>query len=891
VLDGRWRFREGGMSDCLFLPLPQRAGGIRELSGWEAVWTPLGEGEAERLTIGKGIGWKPIEVPRQLTAREGHQAVWYRTEFARPDHSGRVLLRLGGAFLATNAWLNGKLLGSHYGYFAPFGFDLTPYLQAENLLVICCESPVEPQPEKKHHVMGIFNDGELKPYPASAYSSLPEPFHWEVPIGLWRTVELEYVGSITIDWMRLKPHIEANDGRLEVEARLRNLDGRHMDGEVELVVSAPGRDSLRLRREVHLPGGSEQTVSMRLALPGAKRWEPWRFGSQPTYQAELIASVAGGQESARVSDAFAFRELKWDIGPRRWNFSVNGRPMFLRGACYAPAYRLDELTSERMKGDLRIAKEANLDALRVVANVLPDEFYRRADEEGMLLFQELPLTGIYAYHARGDNSRFFESAAREQQTEMVELLRNRPSVALWIAHDEPPWLQSNADLGDVHAVRQNHSIDQELKASFERLDPSRPALAASGEVDQHLLLGWGAGSWRDLAEVEPVMVTAFGAQSLPSVDSPVWKEIASHWPVADDEPSWRYAGFEPVNWAERGVGLPSAHQSLESYVASSQEYQAGVVRFAAEHLRTRKFEACWGAFAFHLADPFAAIGFGLLDGARRPKPALEALKLAFKATRVIVEPLAFEPDRPFGVLQRPDVPFSARLVLVNDDPEVSGRGVVRWSVTRERASKRRGARLIRDAIQRKSFAGAVDVEVPTAFEPAVSATSVTLPLAAEGDYRLEATLTIAGTVIDRTDLLFTVTSTLPPPRPRPELARYLAERLADLDSLRSEQDGLSFALENRTRPAVLVGLTGLRLDGVVLARPDLQIETHAGRAPLPKRLDMPLGRRLHVHVVTGEPLGAGVHSLEADITVPGVASGRLVVEGNVPAPKHVSEPT
>jgi beta-mannosidase len=869
------------VSDCLFLPLPQRAAGIRELSGWEAVWTPLGEGEAERLTIGKGTGWKPIEVPRQLSAREGHQAVWYRTEFARPDHSGRVLLRVGGAFLATNAWLNGKLLGSHYGYFSPFGFDLTSYLKAENLLVICCESPVEPQPDTKHHVMGIFNDGDLKPYPASAYSSLPEPYRWEVPIGLWRPVELEYVGAITIDWMRLNPHVEANDGRLEVQARLRNLDGRHMDGEVELVVSAPGRDPLRLRREVHLPGGNEQTVSMRLALPGAKRWEPWRLGDQPMYRAELVARAAGGAESARVDDTFGFRELKWDIGSRRWNFSVNGRPMFLRGACYAPSYRLDELTAERIEGDLRTAKAANIDALRVVANVLPDEFYRRADAAGMLLLQDLPLTGIYAYHARGDDSRFFEAAVREQQSEMVELLRNRPSVAMWIAHDDPPWLPSNADLGDVHAVRQNHSIDQELKASFERLDATRPALAASGDMDQHLLLGWSEGSWRELAEVEPVMVTAFGAQSLPSVDSPVWKEIASQWPVADDDPSWRYASFQPVNWAERGVGLPSAHQSLDSYVSSSQAYQAEVIRFAAEHLRTRKFESCWGAFAYHLVDPFPAIGFGLLDGARRPKPALAALTQAFKPTRVIIEPLGFEPNRPFGILQRPDVPFIARLVVVNDDPEISGRGTVRWSVMRERASKRRGVRIIRDAVARKSFAGVVEVEVPTAFEPAVSATSVTLPLSAEGDYRLEATLTIAGRVIDRADLRFTVTSTLPPPRPRPELARYLAERLADLDSLRSENDGLSFALMNRTRPAVLVGLTGLRLDGVVIPRPELQVETHAGRAPLPKRLDLPLGRRLQVHVVTGEPLGTGAHSLEADITVPGVASGRLVVEGNV----------
>src|SRR3989449_7020475 len=258
------------MSDCLFLPLRQRAGG-RELSGWEAVWTPLGEGEAERLTIGKGLGWKPIEVPRQLSAHEGHQAVWYRTEFARPDHSGRVLLRVGGAFLATNVCLNGKLLGSHYGYFAPFGFDLTPYLKAENLLVICCESPIETQPEKKRHIMGLFNDGDLKPYPASAYASLPEPYRPEVPLGLWQPVQLEYVGAISVDWLRLKPSFEAGGGRLEGGARPRHPDGRQMDGGGELVVPIPGREALKLRREVRLGGGVEQTLGLRVAVPRATR--------------------------------------------------------------------------------------------------------------------------------------------------------------------------------------------------------------------------------------------------------------------------------------------------------------------------------------------------------------------------------------------------------------------------------------------------------------------------------------------------------------------------------------------------------------------------------------------------------------------------------------------
>jgi beta-mannosidase len=869
------------MSDCLFLPMTQLAAGKRELSGWEAVWMPLGEGEAERLTIGRGTGWKPVEVPRLLMASEGRQSVWYRAEFPRPDHAGRVVLRIGGAFLATNVWLNGRLLGSHYGYFAPFGFDLTPYLKPENLLVICCESPVEPEPEKKRHIMGLFNDGDLKPYPASAYMSLPEPYRLEVPLGIWQPVELQYVGPIAIDWLRLKPGFEAGDGRLEVEARLRNLDGRQMDGEIELSITAPSREPLRLRREVRMAGGAEETVSMHLAVPHAQRWQPWRLGDQTMYRTEMTARVADGTESARVEDSFAFRELAWDIGPRRWSLSVNGRPLFLRGAGYAPAWRMDEMTDARYEADIAVAQEAGVDALRVIANVLPDSFYRKADAAGMLVLQELPLMGTYAYHARADEARFFEIAAREQQAEMVAMLHNRPSVAAWIAHDGPPWLSTSFDLGEVHAVRQNHSIDQDLKATFDRLDPGRPSLAASGDVDLHMMLGWSSGFWQDIAHVEPMMVSAFGAQSLPSTDSPVWEAIGKQWPVADDEPAWRHAGFQPINWAERGAGLPSGYRDLESYVDASQTYQAQVVRFAAEHLRTRKFESCWGAFAFHLVDPFPGIGYGLLDGARRPKLALAALAQAFKATRLIIEPLSFEAGRPFGILQKPGVPFAVRLVAVNDDPGISGRGVVRWSLSRERAAAARGVGRLRDVVQKKSYSGTAEVEVPTAFEPAVSATTLSVPLQAEGDYRFEATLSVGGVVADRSDLLFTVTSNLPSPRPRPEIPPYLAERLADLHSLRAEHEGLSFALENRTRPGVLAGIAGLRLDGVVLAGHRLSIETNAGSAPLPRRLDLPLGRRVVVHVVTGAPLGVGGHSLEADITVPGVASGRLVIEGAV----------
>jgi hypothetical protein len=186
-------------------------------------------------------------------------------------------------------------------------------------------------------------------------------------------------------------------------------------------------------------------------------------------------------------------------------------------------------------------------------------------------------------------------------------------------------------------------------------------------------------------------------------------------------------------------------------------------------------------------------------------------------------------------------------------------------------------------VQKKSYSGVVDVEVPTPFEPAVSATSLSLPLPAQGEYTMEATLMVGGVAVDRAELRFKVSATAAPARPRPEIPRYLAERLADLRSLRAEKAGVSFALENRTRPAVLAGVTGLRLDGLLVTGHQLHIETNAGLAPLPKRLDMPLGRRLVVHVVTGAPIGGGAHALEADVTVPGVASGRLVIENGTMA--------
>ncbi|MDQ6746542.1 MAG: hypothetical protein M3010_00335, partial [Candidatus Dormibacteraeota bacterium] len=524
--------------------------------------------------------------------------------------------------------------------------------------------------------------------------------------------------------------------------------------------------------------------------------------------------------------------------------------------------------------------EANLDAIRVHGHVLPEEFYRLADRAGMLVFADFPLSGAYAYHSTAEEARFFEESVREQVPEMVEMLRNRPCIALWTGHDDPPWIAANESMADVHSVRQNYSIDQDIKALFEKLDPSRPALAGSGEIDMIARAGWSSAPWPTLAEIEPHFVSEYGAQALPDLDSPVWNEIGRRWPVADDDPAWLYAGFQPFAWSERGVGLPSDFESLEAYIAASQQYQAWVIRFATDQFRSRKFDHCWGAFAYQLVDPFPAIGFGLADHSRQPKLGLVALRDAMAPTRLIIEPLSFQPDGA-GIRYSPDQAVEARLLVVNDDFRQSGHARVRWSITPEAPTERSGLSAMRHALTRKSYGGSVDFELPLAIEPAVQVLRLSAPISREGGYLLAAELAVGSQLIDSAELPVTIARESAVRTRSRNVPDYLAARLVDFASLRPDPQGLSFDLLNQTRPAALTGLHRVVLDGDLVEAQHILADISGRTLPLPKRLELPVGRRVRLLIDLGASLRPGEHVLELELTVPGVASGRVRIEGFV----------
>ncbi len=144
---------------------------------------------------------------------------------------------------------------------------------------------------------------------------------------------------------------------------------------------------------------------------------------------------------------FGFRTVRVEPG-FRW--FINGQSYFLRGSNYLPSQWLAEtLFPEAASGkehpfggsaggdfysrDVGLARQANLNILRVHAHVLPPEFHEACDRAGMLVWQDFPFQWGYS-----DEPDFHAEAERQMQA-MITGLYNHPSIIAWCCHNESPW--------------------------------------------------------------------------------------------------------------------------------------------------------------------------------------------------------------------------------------------------------------------------------------------------------------------------------------------------------------------------------------------------------------------------------------------------------------------
>ncbi len=587
--------------------------------------------------------WLPATIPghwQHIPTLEQHSGkVVYCCQFPMPDtiadtraalsHSAtRMWLRINGIFYWSQPFLNATDLGRHEGYFEPYEHDVTSLLQADNTLFIEVECPDEHNKLNKRMITGVFS-------------------HWDCmdphanPGGIWLPIELHTSGPVYLQSVRC--HSEICNERF---AQLRYT--------IDVDTTIAGPVLLRWQMTPRTFIGKTQTIEQRRMLKEGhqtiggllKVYEPRLWWTHDLGTPDLYTMTLEVVQNGVVSDSTHF-----DFGIRRfelrtWIPHLNGVRFLVKGNNYAPGdMRIATMNLERARQDVQLARECNMNLLRVHAHVDHPALYQAANEQGVLLWQDMPLHWLYRA------SLFYE--AQRQTRAMVHLLYNHPSVGIWCMHNEPIFMADTADESLPTRARIYQSIfgfswnrdvlDTTLKRVAEQEDPSRPVVRSSGEfdipivrpgTDAHAYFGWYASHgtlqrFETLSNLVPGnlrFLTEFGAQSFPNVESCI-KFMPADRAHIDFAHLAKHHSFQPEimgNW----LPLDEA-RSLEELVAMSQDYQIFINRFYIDHLRYHKYRPTGGIVPFMFCDSYPAILWSVVDYWRVPKRSYYAMRLAF----------------------------------------------------------------------------------------------------------------------------------------------------------------------------------------------------------------------------------------------------------------------
>lgn len=616
-------------------------------------------------------GVEKIEVPAnwQTQGIDHHGVAWYRTEFNvdnvglgelnqerdedldshnkesnrfKSDYFG---LRFSGVDYLADVWLNGEYLGFHEGYFETFEFDASRSVRrGKNVLVVKVDSPLE-KPGKswslhKRLIKGVLSHHDTRP--GGAWSSRGQ--EWNSG-GIWNDVDLVFCRKACIRSIEFNASVKDYLSVIEtsqdfsLKRPVQSLSSALISVEVDNLYhdnksytfrwGISDQESEWYEKSFDLEPG-KNTVTLSLPEKIRSLWVPWELGLPSLYDLSLNIMDSDKKIIARHSEKVGFREYRIDKGTRQWR--VNGVPFFVRGTNYIPTHWLSNMSKEDYVRDLELMRDANINAVRVHAHVLPKVFYSLADQMGFYVWQDFPLQWGYV-----DDESLKKEAVR-QSIAMVQQYYNHPSIAVWSAHNEPPWDASwMVYKYDDYDEKQNKQLDIALHKAIKKHDSTRHAHMAS-LTGEHPWLGWYSGVWQDYARpTEEAWITEFGAQALPNKDvlvSIVGKE--NLWPKNDQQwKVWEYHNFQRRETFE--IAKVDQGKTVDGLIFNSQDYQRLLTNFAAESYRRQKGDPVNAIFQFMFVENWPSMNWGILDFKRNPKPAYESLKRAYQPLLPIVE--------------------------------------------------------------------------------------------------------------------------------------------------------------------------------------------------------------------------------------------------------------
>jgi beta-mannosidase len=633
----------------------------------------------------------PFAGENEVACRWVAERDWeYRLRFAPgPEILARDEQRLHFHGLDTLATvrLNGRVVLEADNMFRPWACDVRGLLQdGENELHITFHSPVDPALKSgplRHLEYPADNDqlGKISPFVRKA----PYHYGWDwgpalATMGIWRPVEL-------VAWDRWR----VRDVTLRPVAC--TTDAATFALRVDLDVTAPGAFVVEVsepRRGVL--AGQEFTAdaphaghTIAVVIGDPELWWPRGVGDQPLCDLTVTVREAadpGAMDQRTVRTACRSIELRRETDPagESFEFVVNGRPVFIKGANMIPAHAFPtEVRPDRYRQLVDAAAWANMNMLRVWGGGIyeSDLFYDLCDESGILVWQDF----MFACSLYPGHDAFLDSVEAEARFQ-VRRLQHHPSLALWCGNNEIAqawhrWGWKDRCPPEMFTRDYRRLFHGVLPRVLAELDPDRPwwpTSPATGDdlplTEQHLRAG-DVHSWDVWHGGDPP--TAYDANVGRFMSEYGMQSFPDPLTVEDFLPrdQWPAGGGDGQSFLEHPVlaahqksvvgnaqlaryveGMFGAAPDLETFIHLSQLTQMEAMRLAIEAHRRRQ-DTCGGTLYWQLNDCWPGPSWSGLDSTGRLKA------LHYAARRLFDRVLVCFRDDADGV----------RPVLVHDGPD------------------------------------------------------------------------------------------------------------------------------------------------------------------------------------------------------------------------------
>ena len=420
-LNGEWKVEEGSMDN-----IPESFNHTVPVPGLISLAVPEFNNAGPKVKDRRSI----------IQKDSLRDAFWYyRTFNAENTEQAVALLKVSKAMFGTRVYLNDKDLGEHLPCFTPGYFNLKDALKkGENELVI-----------------RIGSSRNSVPF------SIPDGFDFEkdryIP-GIFDNVELILCEEPHIISVQAAPDIKKKQVRVQVKldkpanarsSRVRFVVTEALSGEVA------GKLSEKISFSSENDG--ENIVDVTIPLENCRLWSP-----EDPFLYNLSVATEGDDFQTR----FGMREFRYD--PVTEMPMLNGKPYFLRGT-NVTLYRFFEddacrdlpWNADWVRDLHKSFKQFNWNSIRYCIGIAPEEWYRIADEEGILIQNEFPIWyGGKGWCVWPDELRSEELV--KEFTEWMQEQWNHPSVAIWDASNET--VSHNGQTEEIaEAIKAVRSLD------------------------------------------------------------------------------------------------------------------------------------------------------------------------------------------------------------------------------------------------------------------------------------------------------------------------------------------------------------------------------------------------------------------------------------------------